>query len=50
MAVWYVVLLRLRSKLNGIDFRKYLLSLVFPPIDLSLLNYLSLLKVLSEDV
>ncbi|EDP74851.1 hypothetical protein [Hydrogenivirga sp. 128-5-R1-1] len=36
IAVWYVVLLRLRSKLSGIDFRKYLLSLVFPPVVLGL--------------
>ncbi len=36
MAVWHVVLLRLRSKLEGIDFRKYLLSLVFPSIVLEL--------------
>jgi len=38
MAVWHVVLLKLRSKLWGIDFRKYLLSLVFPPIVLELIG------------
>ncbi len=38
MAVWHVVLLRFRSKLEGIDFRKYLLSLVFPPIVVELIE------------
>ena len=30
MAVWHVVLLKLGSKLEGIDFRRFLESLVFP--------------------
>ncbi|WP_157560415.1 hypothetical protein [Hydrogenivirga sp. 128-5-R1-1] len=44
MAVWHVVLLKLRSKLNGVDFRGYLLSLVFPPIVLELIEVLEFVQ------
>ena len=44
MAVWHVVLLKLRSKLNGVDFRRYLLSLVFPPIVLELIEVLEFVQ------
>ena len=40
MAVWHVVLLKLRSKLEGIDFRLYMLSFVFPPVMLELIELL----------
>ena len=44
MAVWHVVLLRFRSKLSGIDFRKYLLALIFPPVVLELIELLEFVQ------
>ena len=44
MAVWHVVLLKLRSKLNGIDFRKYMLSLVFPKIVVELIEVVEFIQ------
>ncbi len=44
MAVWHVVLLRFRSKLSGMDFRRYMLSLVFPPIVLELAELLEFVQ------
>ena len=44
MAVWHVVLLRFMSKLSGIDFRKYLLALIFPPIVLELIELLEFVQ------
>jgi len=46
MAVWHVALLRLVSRLGGFDFRRYLLSLVFPPSMLLLIDLLEFVKVL----
>ena len=45
MAVWHVVLLRLRSKLEGIDFRRSLESLVFTELVLALEELLELVKL-----
>ena len=44
MTVWHVVLLRFRSKLSGIDFGKYLMSLVFPSIVLELIELLEIVQ------
>ena len=43
-AVWHIVPLRFGSKLSGIDFRKYLLSLVFLPIVLELIDLLEFVQ------
>lgn len=45
MAVWHVVLMKLRSKLEGIDFRRFLESLVFPELVLALEELLELVKL-----
>ncbi|EDP74698.1 transposase [Hydrogenivirga sp. 128-5-R1-1] len=44
MAVWHVVLLKLRSKLNEIGFRKYMLSLAFPPIVVELVEVVEFIQ------
>jgi len=44
MVVWHVVLLKLRSELHGIDFRRYLLSLVFLPIVLELIELVEFIQ------
>ncbi len=45
MAVWHVVLLKLRSKLERIDFRQFLESLVLPELVLALEELLELVKL-----
>lgn len=46
MAVWHVALLRLISRLEGFDFKRYLLSLVFPPFVLLLIDLLRFVEML----
>ncbi len=46
MAVWHVALLRLVSRLEGFDFRRYLLSLLFPPFVLLLIDFLEFVEAL----
>jgi len=46
MAVWHVALLKLVSRLEGFDFKRYLLSLVFPPFVLLLIDLLGFVEVL----
>ena len=45
MAVWHIMLLKLRCKLDGIDFRRFLESLVFPDFVLALEELLELVKL-----
>ncbi len=44
IAVWHVVLFRFRSKLSGIDFGKYLLSLVFSLVVLELVELVGFVR------
>jgi len=46
MAVWHVRLIKLKAKLNGIDFKKFLLSFVMPNAYLLILDLLKFLELL----
>ena len=45
MAVWHVALIRLISRLEGFDFKRCLLSLVFPPFVLLLIDLLGFVEL-----
>jgi len=46
MAVWHVRLIKLKTELSGMDFRRFLLSLVMPDVYLLALDLLEFLELL----